>query len=330
MASEDGAIIVLAEVWGGSRPLVGTKVRLTMARTTKRQKVATVESALFNPDVVFLLASLLDARDLCQMALTCKTLGGKQGNGLSFVEEASRRQFECATVWERSCLPKYDDEGWIELYHHLLMLRSKLTFDQLVGRSNIQYGTVDKATVSTKTNSWLMCSALCSNHVMRAGRHFALFAALTRGEQIGVIRPIQTDLDGDPDDVFVIGEHSVYMGGLIAEPMFPQFFEYLMAKRTERWGDSDVHFCKVDTYGQFWWCDWTSELKRGNRNDVFQDSLPIGLLLDLNEGTLSMYQNGQRLATLKDGLAGEYCWFGAVWRGDASISIHRASASDEC
>ena len=43
MASEDGAIIVLAEVWGGSRPLVGTKVRLTMARTTKRQKVATVE-----------------------------------------------------------------------------------------------------------------------------------------------------------------------------------------------------------------------------------------------------------------------------------------------
>lgn len=37
--------------------MVGTKVRLTMARTTKRQKVADVESALFNPDVVFLLAS---------------------------------------------------------------------------------------------------------------------------------------------------------------------------------------------------------------------------------------------------------------------------------
>ena len=76
----------------------------------KRQKVA-VESALFNPDVVFLLAALLDARDLCRVSLTCKTLGGKQAvyNGLSLVEAAARWMFECASGWERSCLPKYDD-----------------------------------------------------------------------------------------------------------------------------------------------------------------------------------------------------------------------------
>ena len=42
------------------------------------------------------------------------------------------RLLECASDWERSCLPKYDDEAWIKLYHHLLMLRSKLTFDRLV------------------------------------------------------------------------------------------------------------------------------------------------------------------------------------------------------
>ena len=95
-----------------------------MARTrndVKRQKVATaVEAALFNPDVVFLLAALLDARDLCQVSLTCKVLGGKQAayNGLSLVEEASRRMIECASDWERSCLPKRGDESWIVLYHH--------------------------------------------------------------------------------------------------------------------------------------------------------------------------------------------------------------------
>ena len=52
------------------------------------------------------------------MSLTCKTLGGRQAehNGLSLAEEASRRMFECASVWERSCLRKHDDEGWIELY----------------------------------------------------------------------------------------------------------------------------------------------------------------------------------------------------------------------
>ena len=125
-----------------------------MARTrnsVKRQRVATVESALFSPDVVFLLAALLDARDLCQVSLTCKTLGGKQAahNGLSLVEEAAKRIFEHAvSVWERSCLPKYDDEGWVELYHHLLMLRSKLTFGQLVGdgsdtaRTNQSYALI--------------------------------------------------------------------------------------------------------------------------------------------------------------------------------------------
>ena len=41
-----------------------------MARTrndVKRQKVTTVESALLNPDVVvFLMAALLDARDLAR------------------------------------------------------------------------------------------------------------------------------------------------------------------------------------------------------------------------------------------------------------------------
>ena len=126
--------------------------------------MATVQSALFNPDVVFLLAGLLDARDLCQVSLTCKTLGGRQAeyNGLSLVEEASRRLFECASDWERSCLTKYDGEGQIELYHHLLMLRSKLTFDQLVG-ANIQYGE-DRSTVQLISRGRGVSSALCSNH----------------------------------------------------------------------------------------------------------------------------------------------------------------------
>ena len=56
---------------------------------------------------------------------------------------------------------------------------------------------------------------------------------------------------------------------------------------------------------------------------------PIGLLLDLDEGTLSMYQNGQRLATLKDGLSGEYCWYAGVDSSSESISIERGLAPQE-
>ena len=127
-----------------------------MARTRnslKRQKVATVESVLFNPDVVILLADLLDARDLSQVSQTCKALGGEQAayGGLSLVEEAARRLIDGASDDEKAALPKFEGESWVELYRHLLMLRSKLTFDQLIGR-NITHCDGDASTVHGKVS----------------------------------------------------------------------------------------------------------------------------------------------------------------------------------
>ena len=266
---------------------------------------------MFNPDVVFLLAAFLDARGLCQFSLTCKALGGKQTaySGLTLVEEAARRLFECAPDWERSYLPKHDEEGSIERYHHLLMLRSTLTFDQLVGKS-IQYGN-DQTIVQTihGHRSWSL--ALCSNHVMRSGRHFALFTMrVGRGSMagIGVVRPVQIDESDFVDD---------------AEPPFDpgrmsEFREYLEGKRTDRWGDSKVHI--VNNYGSGSWHVWTSGRQYSSR--IAQ----IGLLLDLNEGTLSIHQNGRRMGVLKDNLSGEYCWYATV-NCRASVSIQRGSAS---
>ena len=39
----------------------------------------------------------------------------------------------------------------------------------------------------------------------------------------------------------------------------------------------------------------------------------IGMLLDLDEGTLSVYKNGRKLGVLKNGLAGPYCWAVSMW-----------------
>ena len=288
--------------------------------------MAAVDSALFNPDVVFLLAGLLDARDLCQMSQTCKALGGKQAtsyNGLSLVEDAARRLFEqSATEWERSCLPKYEDEGWIELYRHLLLLRSKLTFDQLVG-SNIQfrqYGE-DRSIVQTLSGAVLEelnSSALCSNHVMRSGRHFGIFTIAGDG-CYGVVRPVQMKrADFRLDELHEFG------------PGMTKFREYLRAKRTGRWrNDSNVHLCTVFASGDFWWDDWTSKQpSRETKIAGFQSEAPFGLLLDLKKGTLTFYQYGQRMAMLKDGLSGEYCWYGTVY-SDTTISIERGSAPVE-
>ena len=271
------------------------------------------------PDVVFLLAALLDAQDLRQASLTCKALGGKQAaayNGLSLVDEAARRLFECASEWERSCLPKHNDEGWVELYHHLLMLRSKLTFDQLVGDDwdDIQYGA-DRSSVCSNV-SWGGSSALCSDHKMRSGRHFAFFV-ITGGWTIGVVRPVQidmSDLGGGGPDGFDPGAQSLW--------------GHLIGKRTDRWNNSNVHCCNVRLNGCFSWYDWTSH-HPSSRVDGFHQNTPVGLLLDLDEGTLSIYQRGQKLATLKDGLSGEYCWYATTFRDDSSVSIERRSAPDD-
>ena len=40
----------------------------------------------------------------------------------------------------------------------------------------------------------------------------------------------------------------------------------------------------------------------------------VGLLLDLNEGTLTAYNNGRRLGVMKNGLSGVYSW---------SIQVHQ-------
>ena len=165
-----------------------------MVTTRKKLKTATVESALFNADVVFLLAGLVGAEDLCQLSLTCNALGGERPShgGLSLVEEAARRQIDAASDDEKAALPRFDGESWVELYRHLLMLRSKLTFDQLIG-DHIEHCDGDASTVRGLGEGYDWAAAICSKHIMRAGKHYAKFPrrqSFTSG-YMGLIRPIQ-------------------------------------------------------------------------------------------------------------------------------------------
>ena len=284
----------------------------TMARTRNSVKRQKVESALFNPDVVFLLAALLDARDLCQVSLSCNALGGKKAahNGLSLVEEAARRLLECSSEWERSCLPKYNDEGWIELYHHLLQLRSKLTFDQLVG-GNILLNREDQSSVRTYPGQLSESTALCSDHIMRAGKHVAAFTQEGSG-MIGIIRPVQIN-----------GSNFAEFG-----PSMEYFRGFLRGKRTERWNGSSVHCCGVwGTFDEIYWHDWRNNQRTKKIDGCLESGHPIGLLLDLDQGMLSVYQKGEILATVKDGLSGEYCWYTELYIGDTSVSIQRLQAN---
>ena len=45
----------------------------------------------------------------------------------------------------------------------------------------------------------------------------------------------------------------------------------------------------------------------------------LGMLLDLDEGTLAIYRDNRRLGVIKSGLAGEYCW-GVCMTGTATTT----------
>ena len=199
----------------------------------------------------------------------------------------------------------------IELYHHLLMLRSKLTFDQLVGDS-IQYGA-DQSTVQTRPDEFGWSSALCSNHVMRSGRHFAHFTALDTDETVGVVRPVQINMIDFDDDACEFS------------PRMTRLREYLRGKQTDRWNDSNVHCCGVYTNGEVFWEDWTHE-QEVTRNEGFHVDSPCALLLDLDDGTLAVYQSGRSLGVLKDGLSGEYCWYATIYGFADPITMKRGLA----
>ena len=285
----------------------------------KRQRVTAVESALANIDVVSHLASFLEAKDLCHVKATCKALGSANNdvavNGLSMVEEAARRIYEGASDEEKAMLPRHIGESWIELYHHLLMLRSRLTFDQLVG-TFVEYRGGDKAAVQGRRVNGRprFSQAICGNHIMRAGKHWATFKSSSRFQSfqfVGIIRPLP-------------GWEK--RGSYRFNPALDDFNADLLQERTGRW-EGDVHFCQLfvsTADGSCWWSDWTGDrTKMSNwegRGDYDSDCITLGILLDLDEGTLSVYQNGRRVGTLKDGLAGEYCWIAGFFsEGDVSI-----------
>ena len=56
--------------------------------------------------------------------------------------------------------------------------------------------------------------------------------------------------------------------------------------------------------------------------EELSSSCTIGMLLDLDEGTLTVYKGGRKLGVMKRGLVGHYCWVVAM-RPGAKVTIKR-------
>ena len=285
-------------------------------RNNKRAKLSPNDTldALDN-DLLVQCASYLDADGLAWLGRTSARFGTPQaGRERSLVNETAHRRFQQgATDEERGCLPKYGDESDIGLCRALEQLRKPLCFDELVGGG---FGHQECAAIVTHARRGCWSTAV-SAHVMRGGRHFVEFAIsdVERGQtevHFGVIRPVsltdgidlEDDWEGSVDPMYVWSSYKHTVA------------EILRSRRSVKWGDSIVHCC---TYycedGRCSQTDWSNSRKESNwqGHESLRESGTIGLLLNLDEGTLSVYKNGRRLGVMKDGLEGQYCWFVSSW-----------------
>ena len=267
-------------------------------------------------DLLIRCASYLDADGLAQLGRTSARFGIPQGGQeRSLVNEAAHQRFrQGATDEERKCLPKYVDESDVGLFRALEQLRQPIRFDVLVG-DGLSAQEHPASVTRTVCDGW---STAMSGHAMRGGRHFVEFETTNYDQNVplvhlGVIRPVSLtdgiDLEADWNGTVIpVAVSSSYQ---------PAIAEKLRSQGTAKWEDSNVHCCdyRCDN-GNLTWTNWDNEDWmsdwQGREGLGGRGSGTIGLLLDLNEGTLSVFKNGRRLGVIKDGLGGEYCWFVSV------------------
>lgn len=269
----------------------------------------------------------------------------------SLMEESARQVIEAAQHYEKEWASFGGGSSWIRPYHELLKLRSHAWFDKLIGRG-IRHVNNNKSHVyislreeqhvqqleearnrilhrspsrgrrrrigqvqsegpnllqllngvsssgSNGASTAVSCAAV-GNHIMRAGKHYITFT-MTRVEKIsfGVIRPFT-----DEGSTFRVFDPLIHGASLA----YGQEEQNLVGH---------VDCCLYATYpGACQWTDWQRPSSLFTNDwDGMEHALEgnVGLLLDLDAGTLAVYKNGRRLGIMKDGLSGEYSWLMSI------------------
>ena len=287
-------------------------------------------------DMLIGICSHLQSNDLASVSCTCKYFGekravvrqdddvdegisGNENNGeqslLTLMESVAKQMVErLASNEEKEALLRYiNNENGIVLYDRLLMLRSPLLFEQLIGQG-LEYihGDKNKIALPVITGGSAMHTAI-SNQVIKAstsGKYYATFTIRGGGDHVyvGIIRPIK-DWDRKALKKF--------------SPLAPKHKRKLLAEKTSAWGSSSVNCCAIRIgSGQKYSTSWSSsEGHQGagvgwggmHRFQSGGETTTFSLLLDADNGTLSVYQNGRNLGLMTTGLTGSYCWTVNFW-----------------
>eukprot|EP01046_Picozoa_sp_COSAG06_P035403 COSAG06_NODE_3803_length_4890_cov_8.042162_1_plen_322_part_00 len=285
-----------------------------MPPTTRRAARDATNLLTATPDeaALIIVAALTDPRDLLRLARACRRFaikciaaplnpasGGtaaaaQQAEMWSIAAEAARQWIADCTDQERGWVPRRGRESWLSLMWEVQSLRRGAA---LFGRSH-QHITLSeggaRAMKGTAARSCHLFRAAASKVVMRAGRHYAQFTAVVsdNGRHYGVIRP-GLDVEAGAN-AFLVSGNSFYdtsNGGCW--------------EGNRRW-ESDRS-----------WEGMQTAMEQGDR---------IGMLLDFDQGSMTVYKNDEWLGVMATGLSGEYCWAVSLYHQDNSVRIEAAAA----
>jgi len=286
--------------------MVHTRVMLPEGKKT--EECMSLESVLFNSDSLFKIASYLPADDLLKLALTCRRFGiGGDDDGVSLVEETARM------IVQNIATEEYHREGnWLCKYN-LVLRPPPLTFDQLVGGGWIPSESSVTARIDPLSPAGGYWKTAFSNNTMMAGKHYVFFDVCNSSSvevDVGVMRP---------------GEGTLGWGRVRdRSKIFSR--ETFIPRRGSLQYNSNINYCTYSTHDGSCYShdlvqrDMIRESWEGM--EVLSGSFTVGMLLDLDEGTLSVYNNRRKLGVMKSGLAGHYCWVVSLVTG-SKVTIKR-------
>ena len=255
---------------------------------------------------IIIACALTDPKDLLRLARACRRFATKciaapaahrtaaSGGGTaaaaqhaemwSIIEEAARRWIATCTHQERGWVPRRGRESWLGLMWEVESLRRAAVFGR---RSHETITLSEGGALATMGEHDGLFRTAASKAVMRAGRHYAQFTAVKGSIMFfGVIRP-GWDVEGIKDC------HAA---------------------------DEDGHCFYYTGNGH----SYPGNYRWEGMQDVNEDGDRIGMLLDLDQGSMAVYKNDERLGVMAMGLSGEYSWAVTLLVQDQSAHIEIA------
>lgn len=113
-----------------------------------------------------------------------------------------------------------------------------------------------------------------------------------------------------------------------AAPVWMEFFQHF-SPSVEYKNNNDIQCCLYRAIdGRCILSDWgdsdTPDVEIWDGSESTSSDGEIGMLLDSDEGTLTVYKNGRKLGVMKRGLAGAYCWVVSLYE-EVQVTIKRGT-----